>query len=335
MSIIEARGLADQIELQTEFKLDFQVITGFRVTETTPQNSAKDVGMNSPIEIVFSHKLDSNQAASILDIRPKTNGSFVVKENVIIFTPAKSWQESSLYSIEVTSRVISEKGVELQAPYSFQFQTTSQASTPDETPDNIDEDIKETTDPKDANQQDDEQTDSKPEQDFAPLPDQDKTAPPQEDMDESPKDEKQEEETIEITNLKFSDASQQRNLELDLLTELNQQRTALSQPKIIESTKLRLVTQNYAQDIYIHGYQGSNHSDSDGDNTLERLHLVGIESATFSESIYVNLIFDAQEIINIWLKADQRILTSEFTKAGLCVLEKDNGEYLVVMISTP
>ncbi len=103
----------------------FQTKKQFNVIRSMPRNKSTRVPLNSGIEITFSH-IGIENPDEYFEISPKIEGRFEWNKKILIFVPAQSFKEDTIYTVTV-KKGLGIKGSDdiLQDDYIFEFQTES------------------------------------------------------------------------------------------------------------------------------------------------------------------------------------------------------------------
>ena len=86
------------------------------VSEVTPQPGTEDVNVPQ-VSITFNMRMDKKSVEKSFYIFPEVKGSFLWKENTLIFQPEKELFPSTTYFVSLNSRIRNEQGVPLLLTY--------------------------------------------------------------------------------------------------------------------------------------------------------------------------------------------------------------------------
>lgn len=117
------------ISIPKEFRFAFQVKDTFKIAKTTPGDKTNQVGLNTGIEIKFSHEgVSLDEFKKLFSITPAIEGEFeeFPLRKIIVFKPKNRLEPSTLYTAVVAKGLsLPQTRQKLEQDYSFQFFTTS------------------------------------------------------------------------------------------------------------------------------------------------------------------------------------------------------------------
>ena len=94
-----------------------------KVTSITPQNGWSAVSVNSKVKITFDHAVDKTSAEEKFSITPKVDGSFSWEGDTLVFSPAKPFENTTLYTVNIDSGVRAVSGLSSLETYKAEFST--------------------------------------------------------------------------------------------------------------------------------------------------------------------------------------------------------------------
>ncbi len=112
--------------IEKEFSWAYQVKDDFKVVSSIPGNKGTGVGIDSGIEIKFSHdEFDFEAAKNSFSIYPEVPGRFEKYYRTLVFVPTEELEHESIYKVNLSAGFGLEEGdKKLEEDYSFQFETS-------------------------------------------------------------------------------------------------------------------------------------------------------------------------------------------------------------------
>ncbi|HNT29602.1 MAG TPA: Ig-like domain-containing protein [bacterium] len=303
VTIQEIATTADKKTLAEDYLFTFTTGPEVQIVDSSPKDGSTDVQLNSDIRIVFNQKISSEAIRAHFSISPTIEGQFAFRNKMLTFTPVENLAPSTRYTVTLTKGLTGEIGAPLLSDYIFSFSTGTEAG---EKGDGSDEDDTD-TDGDSEKKNEDKQTDEP-----------DKAIP-----------------TTGPTIINEQGWTELIDTEDELMSMINAKRAEMQVPALVFTEQLKDASQAYCLDLALHGYYG-NHVDSSGATTTDRLSRYNVLYGDFSELLYAHTEFDSTAVKDVWLKNEPDLLAAEYTQANLCVLHKDGGNFIaVLLIVTP
>ncbi len=119
-----AQASADQALPQVLGRFNFQTDGTFRLTESTPANRTTDIGLDTAIELVFSHE-NFGDYQKYITFEPAIEGRFEKRFNSVVFLP-KKLNPLTIYTVKIAKGLgVTGSDKKLEQDQIIQFQTKS------------------------------------------------------------------------------------------------------------------------------------------------------------------------------------------------------------------